>query len=145
MLIDCPGEGKIGFASQLAINLSDLVLVPNRTSRKARRNFYRHIYPVIKEDAQKNREKYIIVPTFVHPRTQLKTLKQYFDDILPEGINCLDSVFYSRSVYENFEEFGLTLREYALSVKNNKRQFVQARRAVSDMETISKEVLKLFK
>ena len=48
VLIDCPGEGKIGFASQLAINLSDLVLIPNRTSRKARRNFYRHIYPVIK-------------------------------------------------------------------------------------------------
>ena len=144
VLIDCPGEGNIGFASQLAINLSDLVLIPNRTSRKARRGFQRNIYPAISEDAKKNPAKYHIIPTFVHPQTGKDTIKSYFNEVLPEGINSLDSNFYFRSIYENFEEFGLTLREYALSVKSNKRQYEQAKKAVLDIERISKEVVSLI-
>ena len=65
----------------------------------------------------------------MHPRTQIQTIRQYFDEILPENINCIDAVFYFRSIYENFEEFGLTLSEYALSVKNNKRQCTQAKKS----------------
>jgi cellulose biosynthesis protein BcsQ len=140
VLIDCPGEGTID-ASQLAIDLSDLVLIPNRTSRKARRLFQRNIYPAISADAQENPGKYHIIPTFVHPQTGKASIKDYFNAVLPEGINSLNSVFYFRSVYENFEEFGLTLLEYARSVKTNKRQFEQAKKAVLDMERISKEVL----
>lgn len=147
LILDVPGESVGKFATRFAASLSDVVLIPMRSSTNDEQSFVDHIYPIIQQSIATDAEKngiFCVVPTFVHPQTRAKTIQQYFEEIMPEEIRCLDAFLPYRSVYENFSRDGLTLREYTNSVKTNVRSYFQARKAVSDIEAIAKSVLKQF-
>lgn len=145
LILDVPGESVGKFATRFAASLSDMVLIPMRSSTNDEQSFVDHIYPIIEQTIATDPDKqgaFYIVPTFVHPQTRAKSVQQYFNAIMPEEIRCLDTFLPYRSVYENFSRDGLNLHEYASSVKRNVRLYFQARKAVSDIEGIAKSVLK---
>jgi len=146
MILDVPGESIGKFATKLATSLSDIVLIPMRSSTNDEQSFINNIYPVIEEisaNANKERKGFFIVPTFVHPQTKSKNVQDYFMEIMPENIGCLDTFLPSRSVYENYSREGLNLHEYAKSVKGNSRHYGQAKKAINDIEKIAKNILNL--
>ncbi|MBB5349576.1 ParA family protein [Desulfoprunum benzoelyticum] len=145
VILDVPGESVGGFATKLALNLSDLVFIPMRTSTNDEASFGRNLWPVIQESLRENKAAFHIVPTFIHPQTNTKNIQEYFRGIMPEQIDCLGSVLPFRSVFENFSREGMTLAEYSASVKGNNRLHAQAKKAEIDMETIAQEIVKLTK
>lgn len=142
IILDVPGESTGGFATKLALNLSDLVLVPMRTSTNDEASFGRNLWPVIQEGLEINRATFTILPTFVHPKTNKKNVQDYFSSIMPDQVSCLDCVLPSRSLYENFNRDGMTLLEYATAVKSNSRLSKQAKNAVNDIEAIAKSMIR---
>ena len=141
VILDVPGESISGFATQLALNLSDLVLIPMRTSTNDEASFGRNLWPVIQEGFHSNRARFAIIPTFVHPQSNPRNIHAYFRSIMPVQVDCLQSVLPTRAAFENFNRDGLTLEEYSHSVKSNSRLFRQAKTALKDIETIATEVL----
>lgn len=142
VILDVPGESVSGFATNLAMNISDLVLIPMRTSTNDEASFGRNLWPVIQESLQENRASFAILPTFIHPQTNTENVRGYFLSIMPEQVGCLHSVLPNRTTYENFSREGMTLPEYTTSVKGNSRLHTQAKKAQKDMETIAKEIIK---
>ena len=69
----------------------------------------------------------------------------YFLEIVPEEVGCLRSCLPHRSVFENFSRDGMNLYDYAGMVKSNARFYEQARKAIGDIEKLSKEILKIRK
>lgn len=145
VILDVPGESVGGFATKLALNLSDLVLIPMRTSTNDEASFGRNLWPVIQESLRDNNAVFYIVPTFIHPMTNAKNIQEYFRGIMPEQIGCLESVLPFRATFENFSREGMTLAEYSASVKGKARLYAQAKKAEVDMETIAMEIVKLTK
>ncbi len=145
VILDVPGESVGGFATKLALNLSDLVLIPMRTSTNDEASFGRNLWPVIQESLRDNNATFNIVPTFIHPQTNAKNIQEYFKGIMPEQIGCLGSVLPFRSTFENFSREGMTLAEYSASVKSNARLYTQAKKAEMDLETIAQEIVNLTK
>jgi len=145
VILDVPGESVGGFATKLAMNLSDLVLIPMRTSTNDEASFGRNLWPVIQESLQENHAAFAIIPTFVHPQTNTKNVQEYFKGIMPEQIDCLLNVLPFRSTFENFSREGMTLTEYTNSIKGNARLHAQGKKAEKDIETIAKEIIKLTK
>jgi cellulose biosynthesis protein BcsQ len=145
VVLDVPGESVGGFATRLAMNLSDLVLIPMRTSTNDEASFGRNLWPVIQESLRDNRATYAILPTFIHPQANRENVRDYFRSIMPEQVGCLENVLPFRSAFENFSREGMTLPEYAASVKNNTRLREQASKAENDMELIAREAIKMIK
>jgi len=145
VILDVPGESIGGFATKLAMNLSDLVLIPMRTSTNDEASFGRNLWPVIQESLQENRASFAIVPTFIHPQTNTKNVQEYFESIMPDQIRCLRTPLPFRTTFENFSREGMTLAEYSASVKGNARLHAQGKKAEKDMETIANEIIKLTK
>ena len=146
LILDVPGESLGKFATRLAASLSDLVLIPMRSSTNDEQSFVDHIHPILEQTLQADAEKqgaFWIVPTFVHPQTNARTISEYFESVMPDAVRCLPAFLPYRSVFENFSRDGLTLREYAGTVKGNLRSYLQAKKAVADIEKIAKEVLRL--
>lgn len=141
VILDVPGESVGGFATKLALNLSDLVLIPMRTSTNDEASFGRNLWPVIQEGLQINHASFAIIPTFVHPQTNAQRVKAYFTSIMPDQISCLKSVLPTRAPFENFNREGMTLEEYATSVRTNTRLSKQAKNANKDIEAIAREVI----
>lgn len=141
VILDVPGESVSGFATQLALNLSDLVLIPMRTSTNDEASFGRNLWPVIQEGLKNNRARFAILPTFVHPQSNPDNVHSYFTSIMPIQVGCLQSVLPTRAAFENFNRDGLTLDEYGQSVKNNSRLYRQAQTASKDIEAIAAEIL----
>ena len=142
VILDVPGESVSGFATKLAMNLSDLVLIPMRTSTNDEASFGRNLWPVIQESLQENHALFSILPTFIHPKTNTENIRDYFESIMPKQIGCLHNVLPFRSTFENFSREGMTLTEYATSVKGNSRLHAQAQKAQKDMEKLAKEIIK---
>jgi cellulose biosynthesis protein BcsQ len=145
VILDVPGESVGGFATKLAMNLSDLVLIPMRTSTNDEASFGRNLWPVIQESLRGNHAAFAILPTFVHPQANRDNVREYFCNIMPEQVGCLQNVLPFRSTFENFSRQGMTLPEYAASVKNNTRLREQASKAENDMELIAREIIKMTK
>lgn len=145
VILDVPGESVGGFATKLALNLSDLVLVPMRTSTNDEASFGRNLWPVIQEGLKSNRARFAIVPTFVHPQSNADKVNGYFSSIMPVQIRCLQHVLPSRAAFENFNREGMTLEEYAQSVKTNSRLARQAQIALRDIEAIATEAINVIK
>ena len=144
VILDIPGESVGGFATKLAMNLSDLVLIPMRTSTNDEASFGRNLWPVIQEGLQEEKHaSFVIVPTFIHPQTNTEKVHDYFEEIMPEQIHCMQSALPFRSTLENYSREGMTLAEYSRSVKGNARLYAQGKKAEKDMETIAKEIIKL--
>lgn len=145
VILDVPGESVGGFATKLALNLSDLVLVPMRTSTNDEASFGRNLWPVIQEGLKNNHAKFAVIPTFIHPQTNPKNVSTYFNSIMPEQVRCMKSILPTRAVFENFNREGMTLAEYAASVKTNIRLSKQAKNALQDIEAIANEAIAFIK
>lgn len=147
LILDVPGESLGKFTTRFATSLSDLVLIPMRSSTNDEQSFVDHIYPILEQTLKSNPEKqgiFHIIPTFVHPQTQAKSITEYFATVMPEEVGCLDVFLPHRTVYENFTREGMNLLEYTKSVKSNARLYNQAEKAVQDIEHIAKNVLRLL-
>lgn len=146
LILDVPGESVGKFATRFAASLSDLVLIPMRSSTNDEQSFVDHIFPILEQTKQAMSDKapsFWIIPTFVHPKTNPKTITDYFTAVMPEDVACLPAFLPYRSVFENFSREGLTLIEYSKTVKGNFRQFFQVKKAVNDIEKIAAEVLNI--
>lgn len=143
MILDVPGESVGRFMTKFAIALSDVVMFPMRSSTDDEQSFRDNLYPIIQENFNSDSEQnaYYIVPTFVHPQTKPETIKKYFDDIKPDEVQCLSSFLPYRSVFENYSREGMNQYDYAKMVKNNARNYMQAQKAIRDVEKIAKDIL----
>jgi len=147
IIMDIPGESIGKLHTRFACAFSDLVVIPMRTSTNDELAFADNLYPILKEIvkvAPKKRSAFHVLPAFTHPQSSKTKLIDYFNDILPVDIRCMQTVYPNRSVYENFNREGMNLNEYAASVKSNKRYAAQATRAVKDFETIAKTINRLL-
>lgn len=143
IIMDIPGESTGKLHTRFACACSDLVVIPMRTSTNDELAFADNLYPLIRgiiKLAPKKKKTFHILPAFTHPQSKKDKIIEYFEEILPNDISCLDGVYPHRSVYENFNRDGLNLKEYAQSVRNNKRYAAQASRAVRDVEEIAESI-----
>jgi len=143
IVMDIPGESTGKMHTRFACAYSDIVIIPMRTSTNDESAFAENLFPIIKDIvkvAPRLKRSFFVLPAFTHPQTRTKKLVDYFQDILPEPVGCLEAPYPFRSVYENFNRDGYTLLEYSKSVKKNKRHQQQAAKAVSDIENIAKHI-----
>lgn len=143
LILDTAGESIAKNITQFALAISDMVITPMRTSTNDEHSLARNLLPLIQhliENQKKN--KFYILPSFIHPQTKIENVKEYFNSILPDFIICFSYVFKTRSVFENFNRNGLTLYEYAEIVKSNKKNFAQVKKAITDIENIANEIIR---
>jgi len=147
IIMDIPGESTGKLHTRFACACSDLVVIPMRTSTNDELAFADNLYPIIKEIikvAPKKKKTFHVLPAFTHPQSKKNKLIEYFEEILPNNIGCINGVYPHRSIYENFNRDGLNIKEYAQSVKNNKRYAVQVSRAITDIEEIAESINNLL-
>lgn len=137
-ILDVPGNQ--GFASKYAIAVSDLVVVPCRSSLPDEAALAEQLWPYLRSQQQKPRV--MVLATMVHAQSNPATHAAYFRALLPDAFEVCSAVFPARSVFENYHRGGLTLWEYADSVRANQRAHAQAQRATADITAIAKEILK---
>ncbi|HPI92230.1 MAG TPA: ParA family protein [Deltaproteobacteria bacterium] len=147
IIMDIPGESTGKLHTRFACAVSDLVIIPMRTSTNDEAAFADNLYPIIKEiikiDPAKKR-CFHVLPSFTHPKANIDTIVGYFTDILPPLVGCLRAIYPDRSVYENFNRDGTTLEEYAHSVRDNKRNLKQAVSAAGDVERIAETITQML-
>lgn len=142
IILDVPGESVEGFSTILALNLSDVVVIPMRASDKDENAFFDNLYPVIETTLRKdNGADFFVLPNFINPSTKAESVKGYYEDLLPGGISYMGNYVSNRVIFEGYSSSGKTLREYCDSVKGNKRQHIQAKKAVDEIEAIAKLIL----
>jgi cellulose biosynthesis protein BcsQ len=140
LILDIPGESTSRLHTKFACAFSDRVVIPMRTSTNDESAFKDNLLPVIKEIIKMNPDKkgnFQILPSFTNAQSNKEKVIEYFQDILPEYVECLPVVFPARSIYENFNRDGMNLIEFTESLKKNKRAYSQAIKAVEDIEEIS--------
>jgi cellulose biosynthesis protein BcsQ len=143
-IIDVPGESVSRFHTLFAASISDLVLVPMRTSTHDEDAFEMNLLPIVDRilaRAPHKAGRFYILPTFTHPSANRDRITSYFREILPEHVGCLDAVFPNRVVFENFNREGMSLAEYAELVASNRRESKQVAKAIDDVEWIAAKVL----
>ena len=148
MVMDIPGEGTGKLHTRFACAYCDLVIVPMRMSTNDEAAFMNNLYPIIKEIIRAvpgKRGQFDVLPVFTHPLQNPQNCFDYFEEILPHQISCLPVVFPARSVYENYNRKGLNLNEYAKLVESNKKFTKQVEKAIEDIETICKTIVKVGK
>ncbi len=146
LVLDVPGEGIGKFHTQFACAVADLVLIPMRTSTNDEEAFAENLLPIISRIVEVDRESrdvFYIVPSFTHPLINRQNVIDYFHRMLPEYVHCLNATFSFGSVFENFSRGGSNLFEYFESVKTNQKQNEQAKKAISEIETIAKAIIQL--
>lgn len=147
IILDVAGESVGRLYTQLALTISDLILIPMRTSTDDESAFESNLVPLIREVIKKSpdqRGRFHILPTFVHPRTNQKKVQEYFKSILPSYIHCLESSLPYRSIYENYSREGSNLYEYRNAVKSNSRDKKQADSAIKEIESLSVKISNLL-
>ncbi len=147
IVMDIPGESTGKLHTRFACAVSDLVIIPMRTSTNDEAAFADNLYPIIKEVIKIDPGKkggFHVLPSFTHPKANRDTIVGYFTDILPPHVGCLRAIYPHRSVYENFNRDGATLYEYADSVKENKRYSKQALSAAGDVEQIAQIITQML-
>ena len=146
LILDIPGESTSRLHTKFACAFSDIVVIPMRTSTNDENAFRDNLLPVIRDLLKVSSDKkgsFQILPSFTNSQSSKKKIIDYFIEILPEYIGCLDEVYPSRSIYENFNRDGMNLIEYTESLKNNKRAYPQAQKAVEDIENIATAIFQL--
>ncbi len=144
IIMDIPGEGTGKLHTRFACAYCDLVIIPMRMSTNDESAFMNNLYPLIKQIVRAVPEKkgrFFVLPVFVHPLQNWQTCVNYFEEVLPSQVACLPAVFPSRSVYENYNRKGLTLKEYATVVASNKKLTAQVEKAITDIDKICKTIL----
>lgn len=145
LILDIPGESTSKLHTKFACAISDLVIMPMRTSTNDESAFADNLLPIIKEIIRSFPEKkgaFHVLPTFTNSQSNKAKVIDYFTDILPGYVNCLEEVYPFRSIYENFNREGMNLLEFVDSIKNNKRLHVTGSKAVEDIEAISRVIIK---
>lgn len=148
LILDTPGESTGKLHTKLACAISDMVVIPTRSSTNEELALAHKLLPIVKEVIKLNSHKqgiFHVLPSFVNPRSNKENILKYFNEILPPYIGCMPSVYPLRSIYENFNRDGMTLREYMKSIQRNQRMYQQTLRAVNDIEEIAKTILKSLK
>lgn len=146
IVMDIPGESTGKLHTRFACAVSDLVIIPMRTSTNDEAAFADNLYPIIKEVIKVDPGKkgsFHVLPSFTHPKANRDTIVEYFADILPPHVGCLGALYPDRSVYENFNRDGATLYEYAYAVQQNKRHSKQALAAAGDIEDIARAIAQM--
>lgn len=146
LVLDVPGEGIGRFHTQFACAIADLVLIPMRTSTNDEEAFSDNLLPIISrivELDQESRDVFYIVPSFTHPLVNRQNVIDYFHGILPDYVHCLNATFSFGSVFENYSRGGSNLFEYFELVKTNQKQNEQAKKAISEIETIAEAIIQL--
>jgi cellulose biosynthesis protein BcsQ len=147
IVMDIPGESTGKLHTRFACAVSDLVIIPMRTSTNDEAAFADNLYPIIKEILKVDPGKkgcFYVLPSFTHPKANRDTIMGYFTDILPPHVGCLRTIYPDRSVYENFNREGATLADYAYSVRENKRHSKQALSAAGDVEEIARAITQML-
>lgn len=148
VIMDIAGEGVGTQNIQLALLLSDVVIIPMRSSVNDEASFYDNLNPEIQKVIKNNPKRkgvFNILPTFTHPAKNPQKVREYYQEILPEYINVLPVCFFFRGVYDDYNFGGNTLREYLDLSKTNQREFLKAKKANEDIEMISKHIIKMDK
>ncbi len=144
LILDTPGESVGKLHTKLACALSDLVVIPMRSSTNDEAALANHLLPIIQEMLQRHPNKrgcFQILPVFVNPRTRLQTVVDYFNEILPKELNCLPALYPFRAIYENFNRDGMHLYDYAQQNKANLRISQSAEKAILDIDRIAQALL----
>lgn len=147
MVMDIPGEGTGKLHTRFACAFCDLVVIPMRSTTNDESAFTENLYPLIRDiikAAPEKKDLFYVMPSFTHPRVNPGRCFEYFQEILPPHVNCLEAVFPSRSVYENFNRKGLNINEYAAVVESNKKLKQQVDRAIEDIETIANTLIRTW-
>lgn len=149
VILDVGGTGRPTKYLQMALKLSDVVIIPQRTSIPDEFSFYDNLVPTIKDVIQEYPKKrkgvFHLLPTFVNPTSNPKKVISHFRDVIPEYIDILPCCFYQRKVFEDCMFDGNTLIENLEYSKTNKRENEKVKQAISDIENISKQIIKVGK
>ena len=113
LVLDIPGESTSKLHTKFACAISDIVIVPMRTSTNDESAFADNLLPIIKE-----------------------IIRSY-----PIKKGNFFIVYPFRSIYENFNREGANLLEFVESIKNNKRMYVGGARAIEDIESIAHSIM----
>jgi len=144
LILDTPGESIGKLHTKLACAISDLVVIPTRSSTNEEMALAHKLLPIVRDIIQLNTQKrgaFQVLPAFVHSRANSAKIQSYFEEILPSYIGCLAAVYPLRSIYENFNREGMTLHEYAEACQNNQRIYQQTQKSINDIETIAQNIL----
>ncbi len=144
LILDVPGESIGKFHTKFACAVADLVLIPMRTSTNDEEAFEDNLLPIIDkilEVDKESRDVFYIIPSFTHPRANRENIFNYFKEVTPDYIHCLNAVFCFGTAFENFSRGGNNLFEYAESVRANTKAYQQAVKAINDVELIAKELI----
>jgi cellulose biosynthesis protein BcsQ len=147
IIMDIPGESTGKLHTRFACAVSDMVVIPMRTSTNDEAAFADNLYPIIKEIIKvdpKKKDSFYVLPSFTHPKVNMQSIVGYFTEVLPPNVGCLHAIYPDRSVYENFNREGTNLHEYSFSVSTNKRHHKQALQAINDMEEIATTITALL-
>ena len=146
VIMDVVGEGIGGVYTQLATRLSDVCIIPMRSSVNDEASFYDGLNPVIqasiKEKPKRSKDTFYLLPTFIHPSSNPKKIKDYFEAVIPKYVKVLPCCFFHRSVFDYYNADGATLPEFVASSKSNKRENEKAKQANADIENIAKTIIK---
>ncbi len=147
IVMDIPGESTGKLHTRFACAVSDLVIIPMRTSTNDETAFADNLYPIIKDIIKvepKKKNAFFVLPAFTYPQSKKQSIIDYFQDILPPNVSCMPAIYPHRSVYENFNREGSNLHEYARQVQNNKRYSRQALCAIEDVEDIAQTITRMW-
>ena len=147
IILDIPGESIGKLHTRFACAFSDLIVIPMRTSTNDESAFSDNLYPIIKEIVKVDPPKkgsFVILPAFTHPQSNNQKIFDYFKEILPDSVKCMNVVYPLRSVYENFNREGMNLKEYAEMVKTNRKYQKQAFNALKDVEEIAGNIIEIL-
>ncbi|MEM7181397.1 MAG: ParA family protein [Spirochaetota bacterium] len=147
VVLDTPGESTSKLHTRFACAFSDIVVFPMRISNNDESAFADNLLPIMKEIIKNHPEKkgaYFVLPSFTNPQTKKTRILDYFVDILPDYVGCVDAVYPSRGLYENFNREGMNLYDYTDSVKSNKKLLQQAEKANQDMEIIAEKIIQIM-
>ncbi len=147
VFIDVPGESIAGFSTTFAMMISDLVLVPMRTSVFDENSFRFNLFPVINEVGNDVgggiafSSKFKILPYYTSPTANIDKLIAYFRQVLPTGIEPINATISRRSVLENFNRKGRDIHDYKKMVVKNKKAYIQASSAAAEFENLAQKII----
>lgn len=141
MFVDTGGESNVGTGTRYSISISDKVIIPIKVSTYSEDAFLTNLYPKIKDIKDK---KFYILPSFVHPSSNVDNIKNHIKEKITKGTNLqiMKNCFFNRTIYDNCNRYGLSLKEYREFFKTNKKETNRVDTALKDIENISKEILR---
>lgn len=144
VIIDCPGESKPGFATKFALKVADVIVIPFKPTEDEEQSFSLHVYPAILEAREEGAaQKVMIVPTRIQGQTATETIRKYLSSIFPEDLNIANNYIPFHDIFGDFSRDGMSLKNYAVSYRKNKRMTEKIKKMIDISEKVVKEIIKL--